>query len=74
MRAHCWLVVINYADHISQGSINLADLPLPAGVVRFRDHLHDSIYEQSRDTLQHTGLPVVLPPFGTHLLEVTPQA
>jgi hypothetical protein len=65
-------VVINYADHLSQGLITLADLPLPAGVVRFRDHLHNSTYEQSRDTVQHTGFPVVLPPFGTQLLEVTP--
>jgi hypothetical protein len=69
----CWLVVINYAEHISQGTITLANLPLPSGVVRFRDHLHDSTYEHSRETLQDTGLPVVLPPFGTHLLEVTPQ-
>ncbi len=72
--SHCWLVVINYADHLSQGAINLGDLPLPAGVLRFRDHLHNSIYEQSRETVQHTGFPVVLPPFGTQLLEVTPQA
>jgi hypothetical protein len=67
---HCWLVIINYAERMSQGAINLAALPLPAGVVRFRDHLHDSTYEHSRATLQNTGFPVVLSPFGTHLLEV----
>jgi hypothetical protein len=66
----CWLVIINYAERLSQGSLNLAALPLPAGLVRFRDHLHDSMYEHSRETLQDTGLPIVLPPFGTHLLEV----
>src|SRR5262245_20611776 len=27
--SRCWLVVINYADHLSQGSINLAEIPLP---------------------------------------------
>jgi hypothetical protein len=70
---HCWLVVINYAERLSQGAIPLADLPLPFGVLRFRDHLHDSIYVHSCETVQDTGLPIVLPPFGTHLLEVTPQ-
>jgi hypothetical protein len=69
-----WLVVINYAEHMSQGAITLAELPLPSGVLRFRDHLHDSTYEHSRETVQDTGLPVVLPPFGTQLLEVTSQA
>ena len=68
-----WLVVINYAEHMSQGLLNLADLPLPTGVVRFRDHLHDSTYEHSHETVQGTGLPVVLPPFGAQLLEVTPH-
>jgi len=70
---HCWLVVINYAERPSQGSINLADLPLPSGILRFRDHLHDSTYEHSRGTIQDTGFSVVLPPFGTQLLEVTPH-
>jgi Alpha amylase, catalytic domain len=69
----CWLVVINYAERMSQGLLNLVDLPLPSGVVRFRDHLHDSTYAYSRETVQGTGLPVVLPPFGTHLLEVIPR-
>jgi glycosidase len=69
----CWLVVINYAEHMTQGLLNLADLPLPSGVVRFRDHLHGSTYEHSRETVQDTGLPVVLPPFGAQLLEVTPH-
>ena len=68
----CWLVVINYAEYLSQGSLNLTELPLPSGILRFRDHLHDSTYEHSRETVQDTGLPVVLPPFGTQLLEVTP--
>ena len=68
-----WLVVINYAEHMTQGLLNLADLPLPAGVVHFRDHLHDSTYKHSRETIQSTGLPVVLPPFGAQLLEVTPH-
>jgi glycosidase len=70
---HCWLVVINYAERLSQGSINLAELPLPSGMLRFRDHLHDSTYEHSRETIQDTGFSVVLPPFGTQLLEVTPH-
>jgi len=69
----CWLVVINYAERMSQGLLNLAALPLPSGVVRFRDHLHDSTYEHSCETVQGPGLPVVLLPFGTHLLEVTPH-
>jgi hypothetical protein len=71
---HCWLVVINYTEHMSQGSINLAELPLPSGVLCFRDPLHDSTYVHSRETVQDTGLPVVLPPFGTQLLEVLPHA
>jgi hypothetical protein len=58
---------------MSQGLLNLVDLPLSSGVVRFKDHLHDSTYEHSRETIQGTGLPVVLPPFGTHLLEVIPH-
>jgi hypothetical protein len=70
----CWLVIINYAERMSQGTINLAALPLPSGMVRFRDPLHDSTYEHSRETVQDIGLPVVLPPFGTHLLEVTPYS
>jgi hypothetical protein len=68
-----WLVVINYAEHMTQGLLNLANLPLPSGVVHFRDHLHDSTYEHSRETVQSTGLPVVLPPFGAQLLEVIPH-
>jgi hypothetical protein len=64
-------VVINYAERLSQGSINLAELPLSSGILRFRDHLHDSTYEHSRETVQDTGLPVMLPPFGMQLLEVT---
>jgi hypothetical protein len=69
----CWLIVINYAECLSQGSIHLAEIPLPAGVLRFRDHVHDGIYEHSCETIQHSGLPVVLPPFGTQLVEVTSQ-
>jgi hypothetical protein len=71
---HCWLIVVNYAERMSQGLINLAELPLPSGILCFRDHLHDSTYKHSRETVQNTGLPVVLPPFGTQLLEVTPKA
>ena len=59
---------------MSHGLINLAELSLPSGVLRFRDHLHNSTYEHSRETVQHTGFPVVLPPFGTQLLAVTPHA
>src|SRR4029434_5517753 len=33
---HCWLVVINYTELPCPGSLNLARLPLPSGILLFR--------------------------------------
>jgi hypothetical protein len=67
----CWLVVINYADVISQCYLNLAALPLAAEVLHFKDLLHpDIVYERHRSDVQQQGMYFEMPPFGTHLLTI----
>src|SRR4029434_1598146 len=36
----CWLVVINYAERMSQGVLKPGALPLPSGVVSLTDAVH----------------------------------
>jgi hypothetical protein len=67
-----WMLVTNYSDTVAQCLVSLADLSLPTGRLRFRDHLHGVDYDRESDDVQHRGLYVELSPFASHLFEVTP--
>ena len=65
-----WLLVINYADEVAQCRIRLADMPLPAGQLRFKDHKHGVDYDRESDEVRDQGLYVELQPFDSHVFEI----
>jgi hypothetical protein len=62
-----WMLVTNYSDVVAQSLVSLANLSLPAGRLRFRDHLHGVDYDRDSDDGQHRGLYVERSPFDSHL-------
>jgi hypothetical protein len=66
------LVVVNLSGHGSQALV-----PLPFGMQardwRFTDLLDGQVFDRHGDDLTSAGLYVDLPPWGSHLLRVTPS-
>lgn len=65
-----WLLVSNYAEVIAQCYISLADVPLPAGLLRLRDHKHGVDYDRDSAEVLQQGLYIELQPFDSHLFEI----
>jgi len=66
------LVVVNLSGHGSQARVPLA-FPLEARDWRFTDLLDGRVFDRHGDELASAGLYVDLPPWGSHLLRVTPS-
>ncbi|WP_436533068.1 alpha-amylase [Actinoplanes sp. HUAS TT8] len=62
------VVVVNFADHPSQGRIFLPWPDLPGRAWRLTDRLDGRVFERSGAELADAGLFIDLPPWGTHVL------
>jgi len=63
------LVVVNLADHASQGRVSL---PLAiAGAVRLQEQIRTEVYERQGEELSAQGLYLDLLPWHSHVLTVT---
>lgn len=62
-----WLVVVNYAPHVSQGRIHLPFVDLAGSKWQLRDWLSSAVKTIQSDEPASLGLPVELPAWGYHL-------
>mgnify|MGYP002790002245 CR=1 FL=1 len=68
-----WVVVVNPADHASQGKIRLSG-PFPSGArMRLEDRWNATGYDWNGSDLEADGLFVDLPAWGVHVFEVLGQ-
>ncbi len=65
------LVAVNYAGHQSQCWVRLPFSDLGGRQWRLRDRLGDAIYERDGDDLQSHGLYLDVPPWQSHIFEMT---
>ena len=66
------VVVVNLSGHPSQARIRLPWPALRGGRWRLTDLLDGAAYDRNGDELTDAGLYVALPPWGGHVLSVTP--
>jgi hypothetical protein len=66
------LVVVNFSAEPSQGRVGLDWTGLRGRGWTLTDLLDDRVFERDGDELANQGLFVALPPWGCHLLAVTP--
>ncbi|HAB19423.1 MAG TPA: alpha-amylase family glycosyl hydrolase [Verrucomicrobiota bacterium] len=65
------LIAVNYASHPSQCRVRLSFTDLSGRQWRIRDLLGDAQYERDGNELQSQGLYVDLPPWRSHVFEMT---
>ena len=65
------LVAVNYAGHPSQCFVRLPFTDLGGSQWRLRDLLGDAVYERDGHELHSRGLYLDVPPWHTHVFEMT---
>jgi hypothetical protein len=77
LMAWCWqyqdrlkVVVINYSSGVSQGRIQILQIPETMSVVISYDELADAVYESSGDEVRSLGLYISLQPWQSHILDI----
>jgi hypothetical protein len=65
------LVVVNYADHDSQGYVRLPLADLTGRTVRLKDTMGAASYERDGTDVVSRGLYLGLPPWGYHVFDLT---